>query len=51
VLGADHVVYGSSYPVREVWLTEGPTFVQALDLPAADKEKVLGGNAQMLYCD
>lgn len=51
VLGADHVVYGSSYPVREVWLTEGPAFVQALDLPEEDKAKVLGGNAQKLYCE
>lgn len=49
-LGAGHVVYGSSYPVREVWLTEGPAFVQALDLPEADRQRVLCGNALELYC-
>lgn len=50
LLGEDHVVYGSSYPVREVWLTEGPDFVRTLDLPEDVKAKVLGENANALYC-
>ena len=50
LLGADHVIYGSSYPVREVWLTEGPDFVRALDFPEDIKAKVLGENAHALYC-
>lgn len=49
VLGADHVVYGSSYPVRDEWLTDGPAFIQALDISDADKKQILFGNAQRLY--
>lgn len=49
VLGADHVVYGSSYPVREEWLSGGPAFVRALDLTGAEKDAVLCKNAQSLY--
>ena len=37
------MIYGSSYPVREVWLTEGPAFVQALDLPQEDSPAMPGG--------
>ncbi|MGN0286991.1 MAG: amidohydrolase family protein [Atopobiaceae bacterium] len=49
VMGADHVVFGTSYPVRREWLLDGPAFVQSLDIPDADKELVLSGNAQRLY--
>ena len=49
VLGADHVIFGTSYPVRKEWLTEGVAAVQALDIPQEDKELVLHGNAERLY--
>lgn len=49
VLGAEHVIYGSSYPVREVWLTGGPDFVRSLNLSERQKEQVLGKNAEALY--
>ena len=49
MLGADHIVFGSSYPVRKEWLLEGPAFVKSLDLPEEEKELLLGGNAQRLY--
>ena len=48
-LGADHVVFGSSYPVRKQWLTEGVAFVNSLSLSDADRALVLGGNAERLY--
>lgn len=48
-LGADHVIFGSSYPVRTEWLTEGPDFVKALDITEEEKALILGGNAQKLY--
>ena len=48
-LGADHVVYGSSYPVRAEWMTGGADFVRRLAISAADKEKILSGNAKALY--
>jgi predicted TIM-barrel fold metal-dependent hydrolase len=47
VLGADHVLFGSSYPVRREWLIDGPAFVGGLDI--AEKDLVLGGNARRLY--
>lgn len=48
-LGADHVLFGSSYPVRKQWLTEGVAFVRNLSLSEEEKALVLGGNAQRLY--
>jgi len=48
-LGADHVIFGSSYPVRTEWMTEGADFVRSLDISDEDKALILGGNAQRLY--
>ncbi|MGN0801345.1 MAG: amidohydrolase family protein [Candidatus Faecivicinus sp.] len=48
-LGADHIVFGSSYPVRPAWLLEGADFVRSLDISDADKELILHGNAERLY--
>lgn len=48
-LGADHVVFGTSYPVRKEWLLEGVSFVKDLDIPEEEKAQILGGNAQRLY--
>ena len=49
VLGADHIIYGSSYPVKQIWMTGGPDHVRALDISEEEKELILGGNAQRLY--
>lgn len=49
VLGADHILFGSSYPVRKEWLTEGADFVRSLDISGEEKELILHGNAQRLY--
>ncbi len=49
VLGADHVLYGSSYPLRREWLVDGPAYVRSLDISEQDKELVLGGNAARLF--
>ena len=49
VLGADHVIFGTSYPVRREWLLDGPAFVRDLRLSTADEELVLGGSARSLY--
>ncbi|WP_321973102.1 amidohydrolase family protein [Paratractidigestivibacter sp.] len=48
-LGADHVVFGTSYPVRREWLLDGPAFVRGLGLSEQDEALVLGGNARALY--
>ena len=49
ILGADHIIYGSSYPVKQVWMTGGPAFVEALDVTGEEKEQMLGGNARRIY--
>ncbi|WP_367932884.1 amidohydrolase family protein [Enterocloster citroniae] len=49
VLGSDHIIYGSSYPVRTEWLTEGAGFVRGMDLSGDDKENILWRNASRLY--
>lgn len=49
VMGADHVIFGTSYPVHREWLLDGPAFVQALDITDEEKELVLSGNAERLY--
>ncbi len=49
VLGADHVIFGTSYPVRKEWLIEGVEFVRRLDISEMEKELVLGKNAEKLY--
>ncbi len=49
VLGADHIIFGSSYPVRREWLTQGPAFVKELDLKEEEKNLILSENAKRLY--
>lgn len=50
ILGADHIVYGSSSPVKTVWCNEGPEYVRTLDITEEDKEQILYRNAYRLYC-
>ena len=40
VLGADHILFGTSYPVRPVWLLEGADFVRGLDISENEKELI-----------
>jgi uncharacterized protein len=49
VFGADHILYGSSYPVRREWFAKGVEAVRALDIGEADKALILEGNAQRLF--
>jgi predicted TIM-barrel fold metal-dependent hydrolase len=49
VLGADHILYGSSYPVRREWFAKGIDFVRGLDISDDSKALILGGNAARLF--
>lgn len=49
ILGADHILFGSSYPVRTEWLTEGAAFVRKLDISEKEKRMILGENAEKIY--
>ncbi len=48
-LGADHIIYGSSYPVKKVWLEGGPSTVQSLNVSDDVKQLILSENAKNLY--
>lgn len=49
VLGADHILFGTSYPVKKEWLTQGVAFVEGLDIALEEKEAILYGNAKNIY--
>ena len=49
VLGADHILFGTSYPVKRNWLLNGPQFVRSLDISEAEQDAILSGNARRLY--
>jgi len=49
VLGADHVLFGCSYPLRREWILNGVNCIKGLDISEKDKELVLGGNAMKLF--
>jgi uncharacterized protein len=49
VFGADHILYGSSYPVRREWFAKGIQFVKDLDIPQESKDLILAGNARRLF--
>lgn len=49
VLGADKIIYGSSYPVNNEWFSKGSEFVENLNISDKDKEQILCKNAQNIY--
>ena len=49
VLGADHILYGGSYPIRRDWFQQGVSYVRSLAISEADKALILGGNANRLF--
>lgn len=49
VVGADHIIYGSSYPVKMDWMLDGPAFVKSLNVSDEEKELMLHKNAELLY--
>ena len=50
VNGADHFMFGSSFPVFYGWMSQGVEFLKnEIELSDADREAVLGGNAKRLF--
>jgi predicted TIM-barrel fold metal-dependent hydrolase len=47
--GADHILYGSSYPVRLDWVLNGVDYVRSLDIAEEEKELIFCGNAKRLF--
>ena len=46
---ADHIVYGSSYPIRRDWFTQGVGFIKNLDIDEKAKSLILSENAIRLF--
>lgn len=50
VSGADHYMFGSSFPVFRSWMSQGVDFVSnELDISDEDRELVLSGNAKRMF--
>lgn len=49
ILGADHILFGSSYPVRREWLTKGVGAVREMRISENEKNQILGENALRIY--
>ncbi len=49
VLGADHVLFGSSYPLRREWLLKGVDYVKSLEISEKEKSMIMGENAVKLF--
>lgn len=49
-VGADHLIYGSSYPVKkQEWMLHGPECIRALALSRQEQEMLLAENARRVY--
>jgi predicted TIM-barrel fold metal-dependent hydrolase len=49
VLGAEHILYGGSYPIRRDWFLQGVDYVKGLDISEREKSLILGENAIRLF--
>lgn len=49
IVGADHIIYGSSYPVKTVWMTGGPEYIRTAGLGERETEDILYENAKKMY--
>ena len=49
VCGADHILFGTTFPVFYNWMNEGVEFMKTLDLSEADRELITSGNAIRIF--
>jgi predicted TIM-barrel fold metal-dependent hydrolase len=49
VCGADHILFGASFPVFYNWMSDGVEFMKSLDLSDEDRELIMSGNAIRLF--
>jgi predicted TIM-barrel fold metal-dependent hydrolase len=48
-VGADHILYGGSYPIRPDWFFNGIPHIKSLDISEREKRLILGENAMKLF--
>jgi predicted TIM-barrel fold metal-dependent hydrolase len=49
VSGADHLFFGSSFPVFYSWMSQGVEFVKGLDITEEEKAMIFFGNAKKMF--
>jgi predicted TIM-barrel fold metal-dependent hydrolase len=49
ISGADHLLFGSSFPVFYGWMKQGVEFVNELDVTQAEKDAMLFENAKAMF--
>ena len=49
VCGADHVLFGSSFPVFYGWMSAGVKFLESLNITEEERELISNGNARRLF--
>ena len=49
ICGADHILFGSSFPVFHGWMCDGVNIIKELDITEEEKALVLGGNAERIF--
>lgn len=49
VLGAENIVFGTSYPLRTEWFYKGVEFVKDMEISEEEKELILCSNAMRLF--
>lgn len=48
ICGADHFLFGTSFPIVRAWVPEGIATIESLDIPEKDKALIFSGNANRL---
>jgi predicted TIM-barrel fold metal-dependent hydrolase len=49
VSGADHVFFGTSFPVFYSWMGQGVQFVKSLDITEEERDLIFYGNAKKMF--
>jgi hypothetical protein len=49
VCGADHILFGSTFPVFYNWMSESVEFMKTLDITAEQRELLMSKNAIRLF--
>jgi len=49
ICGADHILFGSSFPVFHGWMSDGVKMIRSLDITEEEKDLILGENAVKIF--
>jgi uncharacterized protein len=49
VSGADHILFGTSFPVFYNWMNEGVEFMKTLDIAEAERNAIMSENAIKMF--